>query len=311
VFKNAKVYRLADAFDWDQLELHERLAAQAFRPCGPLEAATLGWVSPLVPDAELLAHAINGCLMVAARRQERLLPGSVVSEALAERVAELEDVEGLEVSARERRRLRDELMAQMLPRAFTRSRLLRAYIDPVGGWAVVDTASDKMAEEVLSLLRRSLDGLPVKPLTAGVPVSERLSAWLASGAAPQGLALEDRCELRDRDDTRAVVRCSGVELDAPEVRSHLESGKGVVALGLTWGDGLSFVLDERLALRRLRFADELIEAAADDAGEDEALRREAEAAIMTGQLRELLGWLAAELQLNAAAPADVPAADAA
>jgi DNA recombination-dependent growth factor C len=71
------------------------------------------------------------------------------------------------------------------------------------------------------------------------------------------------------------------------------------------------VLDERLALRRLRFADELIEAAADDAGEDEALRREAEAAIMTGQLRELLGWLAAELQLNAAAPADVPAADAA
>jgi recombination associated protein RdgC len=298
VFKNAKVFRLSAPFVLDQMALHERLMAQRFRACGPLELATMGWASPLGPNADLLALPANGCLLIAARRQERLLPASVVAEAVAERVAEIEQSETRDVPRRERTQLREQLLAEMLPQAFTRSRLVGAYIDPVGGWVVVDAASDKVAEEVLSLLRKSLDSFPAKPLTAGVPVSERLSAWVASGSAGDGFELEDQCELRDPGDSRSVVRCRGMDLTIPEIKAHLDSGKRVVALGLAWGEHLSLVLDETLGLRRLRFADELIDQAADDAGEDETRRLEAEVSIMTDQLRSLLKGLTAAFELE-------------
>jgi recombination associated protein RdgC len=298
VFKNAKVYRLSAPFEWDQMQLHERLGAQRFRPCGPQEVATLGWTAPLGANAEMLVHAVDNCFLVAARRQERLLPGSVLSEALAEKIADIEQAEMRDVPRRERTRLREELLMQMLPQAFTRSRVVRAYVDPKAGWVVVDASSDKVAEEILSLLRKSLDSLPVKPLTPTVPVDERLSGWVAAGNASGGLTLEDQCVLRDPEDSRAVVRCRGHDLGAPEIRNHLDAGKRVVALGLNWSERLSLLLEEDLSLKRLRFADELIDELDTGDAEDEGARLDAELMLLAGELRALLGHLAAEFQVE-------------
>jgi len=303
VFKNAKVYRLTAPFDWDQVQLHERLGDQRFRPCGPQEVATLGWTAPLGANAELLVHAVNGCMLVAARRQERLLPGSVLSEALAEKLADIEQAEMREVPRRERTRLREELLVQMLPQAFTRSRLVRAYVDPEAGWIVVDASSDKVAEEILSLLRKSLDSFPAKPLTPTAPVAERLSGWVASGSASGGLTLEDQCVLRDPEDSRAVVRCRGQDLTAPEVRNHLDAGKRVVAVGLNWNERLSLLLEEDLSLKRLQFADELLDELDTGDAEDEAARLDAELMLLSGELRPLLAYLAEEFQVEGAGSA--------
>lgn len=302
MFRNAKVFRLEGEFPFDQLQLHQRLGERAFRPCGPLETARLGWASPLGPNAETLAHQAGGCLLIAARRQERLLPASVVAEAVAERVAEIEQVESRDVGRRERTRLREELLTEMLPRAFTRSRLLRAYIDPGANWLVVDASSDKLAEELVSLLRETLGSLPAKPLRATTAVDERLTTWVAADAASSGFDIEDQCELRDQSDSRGVVRCRGLDLTSPEIKAHLDSGKRVVALALTWNERLSFVLDEDLALKRLRFSDELIEEALDDDAEDEQARLDAEFIIMAGELRGLLAALSAEFAPAETAP---------
>jgi recombination associated protein RdgC len=302
MFKNARAYRLNTPFELDELGLHERLAGKAFRGCGPLEAMTMGWAPPLGPQAELLAHGVNGCLLLTARRQERLLPASVVSEAVAERVAELEQAEGRDVPRRERGQLRDALLAEMLPQAFTRSRLIPAMIDLQTGRLVVDAASDKLAEEVLSLLRETLGSLPATPLAA-TSAAERFTAWVLSGEPPAGLTLEDQCELRDPADKGTVVRCRGVDLGAPEVRAHIDTGMQVAAVGLYWQDALSLVLGDDLSLKRLRFEDELLEQAMDGAEEeDPALRLEAEMSIMSEQLRGLLTCLEAALADAAAAP---------
>jgi len=302
VFKNAKVYRLSAPFEWDQMQLHERLGAHRFRPCGPQEVATLGWTAPLGANAEMLVHAVNDCFLVAARRQERLLPGSVLSEALAEKVADIEQAEMREVPRRERTRLREDLLNEMLPRAFTRSRVVRAYIDAKAGWAVVDASSDKVAEEILSLLRKSLDSLPVKPLTPTVPVDERLSGWVAAGVADGDLVLEDQCVLRDPEDSRAVVRCRGQDLGAPEIRNHLDAGKRVVALGLSWNERLSLLLEEDLSLKRLRFADELIDELDTGDAEDEGARLDAELMLLSGELRALLAGLAEAFRVEGLEP---------
>lgn len=288
MFKNVRLYKLDDTSVIDPEALEGQLATRKFRPCGPLESTTLGWTPPLGERAEALAHVVNGCLLVCARRQERLLPSTVVAETLDERVAEIEDREARTVGRKERRQLRDQVLTEMLPQAFKRSRRVQAYLDMEAGWALVDAASDKAAEELLDLLRQTIGSLPVHPARPAQAPESLMTAWVTEGSAPEGLALADECELRDAQDERSVVRCRGQDLTGEEISTHLRAGKQVVKLALDWQAHLSFVLQDDLSLKRLRFADALIDEAVEPDIEDETVRRDAELVIMTHALRGLL-----------------------
>jgi len=256
-----------------------------------LELASFGWHPPLPGGTQALVHAASGCLLLSARRQERLLPSAVIAEALDERVAELEEREVREIGRSERRRLREEILIDMLPRAFTRSRQIRAYLDRIAGWLVVDAASERAADELVSLLRETLGSLPVRPPRPERNPADLMTSWVRQGKAPEGLALGDECELRDARDERAVVKCRGQDLVGEEIATHLQAGKQVVKLALDWRNSLSFVLQEDLSLKRLRFADALIEEAVEPDQEDEAARFDAELVMIALELRGLLGRL--------------------
>lgn len=291
MFKNVRLYRLEEPSAIDAEGLEQQLSARRFHPCGPLQTASLGWHPPLGERTQALSHAANGCIALCARRQERLLPSTVVSEALDERVTEIEEREARTVGRRERRQLREEVMLDMLPRAFTRSRQIHAYLDPVAGWMVVDAAGEKGAEELVGLLRETLGSFRVRPPRTKNPPPATMTHWVATGALPEGLVLGDVCELRDARDERALARCSGQDLGAEEIATHLRAGKEVVKLDLQWREQLEFLLQEDLSLRRLRFAEALLDEAREPDIEDEAARFDAEFAIMALQLRELIEYL--------------------
>jgi recombination associated protein RdgC len=288
VFKNARFYRLKDPLDMDGEGLERRLAERSFRPCGPLQTASLGWFPPLGGQTRALTHAGNGCVALCARRQERLLPSAVIAEAVDERVAEIEAREVRDVGRREQRHLREEVLLDMLPRAFTRSRQIRAYLDLVRGWMVVDAASEKGAEELVELLRETLGSFPVQPPRPSHAPATVMTAWVTAGRTPDGLELGDACELRDPRDERALVRCSGQDLGSEEIATHLRAGKEVVKLAVRWREHLEFLLDEDLSLKRLRFAGALLDEALEPDVEDEAARFDADFAILVLQLRELI-----------------------
>lgn len=291
MFKNARFYRMKDPSAIEAEGLEKRLSERRFRACGPLESATLGWFPPLGAQTRALVHAGNGCVVLCARRQERLLPSAVVAEAVDERVADLEDREGRSVGRAERRHLRDEVMLDMLPRAFTRSRQMHAYLDLVAGWMVVDAASEKAAEDLVTLLRETLGSFPVRPPRPVRSPTVLMTQWVAEGATPDGLDPGDECELRDPRDEHSLVRCRGQNLGGEEIATHLRAGKEVAKLALSWREHLDFLLQEDLSLKRLRFADEMIEEAVESDIEDEAARFDAEFAIMALQLRELVELL--------------------
>ena len=298
MFKNARLYKLDDVSAINPDEFEERLAERRFRPCGPLETATLGWAPPLGDRTRALAHAANGCLLMCARRQERLLPSSVVGEMLDERVAEIEERESRDVGRKERRQLREDVLVQMLPRAFTRSRRVLSFIDLNVGWLVVDSGNEKGAEESVGLLRETLGSLPAQPARPERPADILMTNWVTDGAAPEGLVLGDECELRDRRDEHSVVRCRGQDLSGEEIATHLRAGKQVVKLALDWRERLAFILQEDLSLKRLRFADALLDEAVDPELEDEVARLDAEFVIMTHELRGLLDGLSSLFGLN-------------
>ncbi|MET0087385.1 MAG: recombination-associated protein RdgC [Sedimenticola sp.] len=283
-FKNLQIYRLSKPFDLSPEELHEQLQQKEARACGSLEMSTLGWVQPLGRSAELFTHAVGNCIMVCAQREERILPAAVVREHLMEKVATIEEAEARKVRRREREEIKDEILTDLMPRAFTKSSATYAYIDTKGGWLVVDAASPKRAEELITLLRETLGTLPLKPLEVANSPASVMTAWLKGLEPAADFVIQDECELRDMLEEGGIIRCRRQDLEGEEIRVHLDAGKQVVRLALEWHDRLAMVLTEDLSVKRLKFMDVIQEEAAEAETEDEAARFDVDFSLMSLEL---------------------------
>ncbi len=287
-FKNLTLFRLVEPFPLNAETLAMRLDRRAFQPCPNFQPSAAGWTPPLGRKARDRVHAVAGRWLMCLRTEEKLLPPIVVNQVLAEHIALIEDEQRRSVRRREKLELRDQLVQELLPRALTRSRLSYAYLDAVGGWLVVDSASPRGVEELTGVLRETVDDLPIAPPRVRQSVSATMTAWLTEGQAPGEFMLGDHCELREGGEDGGVVRCRGQDLTGDEIRAHLTAGKQVTQLGLIWNDRLAFVLDEALVVRRLQFLDVVRELLQDDADHSPEAVFDAEFALMTGELALLL-----------------------
>ncbi|WP_289102852.1 recombination-associated protein RdgC [uncultured Marinobacter sp.] len=291
-FRNARIFRFTKPFDISAEALEEKLQADAFKPCGPQETTRQGWVPPLGKHGDQLAHSANGYHLIALRKEEKILPGPVVKEAVEERAEAIEVEQGRKVRKKEKEEIKEQVMLEMLPQAFSRNRRCFAYLAPQDGVLVVDAGSAKQAEDLASTLRKSLGSLPVRPPAVEQAPAFTFTGWLNESIDhPATIVLGSECELKDPSEDGGVVRCKGLDLKADEIRNHLETGMQVTKLALTWDDNVSFVLDEELGIRRLKFG-ETLQDQLDDVDADDALAKfDAAFTIMTLELSRLIPGL--------------------
>ncbi len=285
-FKNLAIYRFTEPFTLTAEAVEQKLQQHVFHPCGGHDEFSFGWTSPLGKTSDILVHTNNGCLMICAKKEEKVIPASVINEMLQERISEIEEREARKLPGKERTRIKDELIFELLPRAFSFSRNTYAYIDSQGGWAVVDAASPKKAEDVLSLLRKCLGSLPVVPIGVALKPATVMTHWLLHHDSPNDILIEDECELRSPEEEGAIIRCKRHDLALPEIKNHLDMGKQVIKLALCWADRLSFVLDENLAVKRLKFLDLIQEQAAEIDTQDDIEQFDADFSIMSAELAQ-------------------------
>lgn len=283
-FKNLSIFRLTEEFTLAPADLELKLEQMAFRPCGSHEESTFGWTSPLGKASEQLVHSANGFLMLCGKKEERVLPTSVVNEMMQEKILETEEQQGRKLSKKERTEIKDELIFELLPRAFTFSNKTYAYIDPKGGWLIVDAASAKKAEDLLSSLRKSLGSLPAVPLNTIEKPIKVMTEWLVNNQTPDDILIEDECELRAPEEAGGIIRCKRHDLSLPEIKNHLDTGKEVIKLAVSWADRLSFIIDENLAVKRLKFLDLIQEQVSDVNTDSEAAQFDVDFSIMSLEL---------------------------
>jgi recombination associated protein RdgC len=192
------------------------------------------------------------------------------------------------------RELKMKVTEELRARALTRRRVTRAWIDPAGGWCVVDAASPGKAEEVIEALRDALDSFAVLPLDTQRTPHTSMAAWLTHGDAPGRFSIDQDLELQSADKSKAMIRYTRHPLDGAEVRSHLSSGKYPTRLGLTWNDRVAFVLTEKLQIKRLEFL-EMTREAAGESQIDAAEQFDIDFTVMCGELAKLLDELVQSL----------------
>ncbi|MDP2169847.1 MAG: recombination-associated protein RdgC [Rhodocyclaceae bacterium] len=283
-FRNLRVYRLQRKLDIDLAGLDEQLSRRPLARCGSFEMASRGWVFPRQEGA--FVHAVNRQWLLALGVEQKLLPAAVVRQTAQERAALIESEQSRKVGRKEMRDIAERVTEELLPKAFSQRRTTWGWLDPLHGWLVVDAGSDARADEFMEMLLSTLDNIAPRPLQTQVSPQTAMTGWLAGNEAPTDFTIDSDLELRSASESQAAIRYVHHALAGPEIADHIAAGKIATKLGMTWNDRISFVLTDKLHLKRLAFLDILKEQAesADNAEE----QFDADFALMAGELAHLL-----------------------
>lgn len=308
-FRNLFLFRFAvPCAVKDASALDERLREHELRPCGQLELSTSGFVDPLVSDNIGDFIVDHGDIAIFCLGTEaRLLPNDVINRAVAKRIREREEFEEMKVGPKQRRHIKDEVVTQMLPQSFVRLTRTHAMINFKTGWLVIDTSSQKRAEDVVRHLRNALGTFPCVPMCPEESPRALFTDWVIRGKLPAGLALADSVVLRDPVENGACVRCQHQDLATDEVREHLMAGKRVFEIALSYNDRISFTLNESLVVRKFR----MLDGALDEIEETEReLYETASFLLMAAEITSLVEWMAKTFGLSVAPALKLDGGDA-
>lgn len=272
-------------------ELESILSKHALQPCASNEMESVGWLAPK-GSGHPFVHRSQGHLLLALGTEKKILPGAVVAQFADLRAAEIEEQSGVKVGRKQFKEIKEQVTQELLPRAFSVQNKVFAWLDPVGGWLVVNASGMAKADEFVEALRKVVDveSLTLTLVKTSLSPGQAMTGWLSGGEAPAGFTVDRDCELRGTGDEKPTVRYAHHCLDETEIPKHIEAGKQATKLALTWKDKISFVLTESMELKRLTALDVMKEQAAE--AEDQF---DGDFAMMSGELSLLLPDLMAAL----------------
>lgn len=283
-FKNLQVFRLNGSWNISAEELHAQLSRISFSQCASNEMQSQGWDSPRGNDQ--LVHSVNQQFLICLTTEKKLLPGSVINQVTKARAAEMEEQQGFAPGRKAMKDLKERVTDELLPRAFGIKRSTLVWIDPVNRWVVIDATSPARADEVIKLMLKCCDKLPLEGLRVQSTPQAAMTGWLAANEAPKGFTIDQDTELKSSTEDKATVRYTRHTLEPTDINGHITAGKQCTKLALTWDDRISFVLTDSLTIKRVKPLDILDEDK--DKGTNEEERFDSDFMLMTAELAKML-----------------------
>jgi recombination associated protein RdgC len=285
MFRNLRFYRLHSPWPESEEALSAQLENAAFEPCGPYAETSSGWEPATGGAEDPLCRRVSGADLLRLRTQTRIMPAAAVTEALEERVEAFRDRAQRDPSRRERLQLKEEVQAELMPRALVKSRRTRGFCLLDMKLIGIETASQAEAERFLDTLRAALGSLQVTPLVFKRPLGE-LMTRIFLGDGPRDFRSGRECRMQDPAAGTATVTWLDIDLNDPDVRKHVQDGLKLSRLGIEFGDIMGCVIDQDCVLRKIRMVG--LDGVDDLADEDPLARLDAELALVTGNLRRFV-----------------------
>ena len=285
MFKNLIVYRIGPGWAANSAELEAGLEKMIFVECGPTQPVSAGWAPPRGVAHAPLLESVGGQWLMKLVVEQRVVPSAVIKRRLDERAAQIEKATGRKPGKKQQKELKEEVMLDLLPQAFTKQAAIRVWLNPKDRLLLIDASSPAKADDVVTQLVKAAEGLALTPLHTTQSPAAAMSEWLTTGEAPSGFSVDRECELKSPDETKSAVRYARHALDIEEVRQHIANGKVPTQLALTWQGRVSLLLTEAMQVKKIAFLEGVFEGGSKPKG-DEAF--EADAAIATGELGKLI-----------------------
>ena len=256
-FKQVQLFQLTVPIQSTPALLAEKLEPLAFNPCLPSMPSSMGWVSPLDEENAPLARGINGCIMFCLQLEDKILPASVVTQTLKEKIKKVEQAEDRKIRQKEKLLFKDEVTQTLLTRAFTKFTRINAYVDTRNNWLILNSISPSKTELFISMFKKSFgDGIAsvkvVKP-------SSIITQWLKNKDYPDAFGIEKSCVLQDPDQQNRMIRCQQQDLFSEGIQSLVKDGCEAIQIALSWHD--------KIVLSLLRFFTAQIGLSDDDIAE--------------------------------------------
>jgi recombination associated protein RdgC len=287
MFKNAIVYRIDQ---WEQppmAELEARLDAARFVECGASQQESSGWVEPRGEKHGPLIESVAGQWILKLCTETKAVPGGAVKTQLEARLDKIEQDTGRRPKGKQARELKEEIVHELLPRAFPKRGSTPIWIDLQARLVMIGAGSAKKADTIVTLLTELLSGgIRLDLVQTQRSAATAMAEWLSSKEAPAGFTIDRECELKQPDSEKSLVRYARHTLDIDEVGEHIKQGKLPTQLALTWDSRVSFVLTESFALKKIKLLDVVLEGQ-EAAGKGDN-HFDADVAIATGELGKLI-----------------------
>ena len=248
-----------------------------------------------------MVEVINGQYILKLMVERKSVPASAVKLELERRCKQIEAERGSKPQRKEKKAMKEDVIRDLMPRAFSKRSSHYVWIDPVNAMLVVDTSSEHAAslvvERVLTLMT-ALEAAPsLSMLKTKTSPQVAMSTWLTSMEAPFAFTVDRDLELKEPDNDQAVVRYVRHNLQIDEVVQHIANGKLPITLAMTFDSHVSFVLTTNLALKRIELLDDVF-----TDNEDASAGFDGDVAMATGELSKLIPALIAALDGEADDP---------
>lgn len=289
-FKNLSVYKLSDDWTNRSHEIEGFLSENKFERMASRPVST-GWVPPREGDDSLVMN-IQGQLLMAFRIEKKLLPSSVVNEAVKERAKIVERQHGFRPGRKQMKDMKEQIVDELLPSAFPVAKDIRVWIDPKNGWVVFDTASPSQADEITAALGKAMNPFPIEVMNHSHILW--MTNWTIRGQPPARFTIDDESQWENDD---RVIRYVRHCVPGEETQARYNDGFLCTRLGMTWNDKISFVMTGASAIKNVKPLDVVQQKqGADTAGMEEAEKFESDFVLMTSEFSVMLSDLFAAME---------------
>ena len=108
----------------------------------------------------------------------------MINQVAKAKAAEMEEQQGFAPGKKAMKELKERVADELLPRAFSIRGNVFTWIDPVNGWLGVDAASPNKADDVIKLLLKGIDKMPLESLRVQSSPVAMMTTWLETDEAP-------------------------------------------------------------------------------------------------------------------------------